>query len=145
MNSNNSEVGDRIDSYCTKCRLWLEHTIIVKIGTEIKNVKCMTCNGIHKYRSHIPGIKRKTLKDRAVFKISSSHTTKKIDKEWEEFMAKSESANQRPYMMQDSYKTGEIINHKKFGLGIVTGTEGHNKIKVLFENGPKMLVCNKKL
>ncbi len=144
MNSKNNEVCDRIDSYCTKCRLWLEHIIVVKTGAEIKKIKCMTCNGIHKYRSQIPGIKEKTLKDRGTSKTSSSRAIRKTDKDWEELMAKVVAENQRPYSMQEFYKTGEIINHKKFGLGMVTAIEGDYKMKVLFEKGHTLLVCNKK-
>ncbi len=143
MISKNIVVGGRIDSYCTKCRLWLEHTIVAIVGSEIKKVECKTCGGIHKYRGHLPGITGKTPNAKGAAKTPSSRAIQKIDKHWEEFMAKATSVTSRPYQMQDTYKVGDIINHTTFGLGMVTEIDGLHKMHVLFEDGPKVLACNR--
>ncbi len=143
MNSKIIEVGSRIDSYCTKCRLWLEHTIVAMVRGEIKKVECRTCVGTHQYRSHPPGITEKTSK---VTRLSSHPVNQKknVDKDWEEFMAKVAYVSPRPYQMKETYKVGEIVNHTTFGLCMVTSIEGPYKIKVLFEKGSKVLACNRK-
>ncbi len=51
----------------------------------------------------------------------------------------------RSYQIQETYTVGEVINHKTFGVGVVTDTEGPNKIRVLFETGPNVLACNRNL
>ncbi len=144
MNMKNIEVAGRIDSYCTKCRLWLEHTIVAILGSEIKKVECRTCGGIHKYRRSLPGIKSNTTTVRGSAKTPSSHAIqKKVDDHWENILDKITSAAPRFYQMRESYKVGDVINHTKFGLGMVTSIKGAYKIRVLFENGPKVLVCNR--
>lgn len=45
----------------------------------------------------------------------------------------------RRYSMNGSYKEDEIIEHYKFGIGIVLSLI-HNNIKVLFMDGPRILI-----
>ena len=45
-----------------------------------------------------------------------------------------------PYKASARFSTGEIIDHKTFGIGFVLGETGLNKIEVLFESGRKLLV-----
>ena len=42
--------GSEIDSWCTKCKLDLNHRIIAMNGTKIVRVECLTCRGHHAYR-----------------------------------------------------------------------------------------------
>lgn len=48
----------------------------------------------------------------------------------------------RTYSIEDSYKPGEFLKHPKFGLGLVREIRSKTKVEVLFEEGPKRLVCN---
>ena len=47
-----------------------------------------------------------------------------------------------PYTMEGSYKTDDVINHKTFGKGIVTGVS-YQKMDVAFADAPRMLVCDR--
>ena len=49
--------GGEVDSYCTKCRLVLNHRIIAMVGPLPKKVECSTCNSHHTYRPYAPGQK----------------------------------------------------------------------------------------
>ncbi len=44
--------------------------------------------------------------------------------------------------MKGSFKKDEIIDHPKFGLGIVSSVIQEHKIEILFKEGPKLLVQN---
>lgn len=46
----------------------------------------------------------------------------------------------KPYNTADRYKSGDVINHKKFGVGFVVAESGSNKIEVLFKAGRKLLI-----
>src|SRR6185436_14531339 len=44
-----------IDSWCTKCRLVLNHRVIAMVGTKPVRVECSTCGSHHNYRAGAPG------------------------------------------------------------------------------------------
>src|ERR1700689_1165734 len=49
--------GGEVDSYCTKCRMVLNHRIIAMVGNTPRKVECSTCNSHHLYRARPPGEK----------------------------------------------------------------------------------------
>ena len=57
MPSKTLRAGGEVDSYCTKCRLVLNHRIIAMIGNTPRKVECSTCNSHHLYRARPPGEK----------------------------------------------------------------------------------------
>ncbi len=57
---------------------------------------------------------------------------------WAEHMAKNEGAAFTPYAVTSKYQKGALIEHAKFGKGVVTQVEG-TKIEVCFESGHKKL------
>ena len=40
---------------------------------------------------------------------------------------------------------GEMMEHTVFGLGVVTADKGSNKIEVLFEEGPKVMLHDRQV
>lgn len=59
------------------------------------------------------------------------------DPNWEEVTSKAGAAF-LPYVMSTRFAKGQLIDHSKFGKGIVTAIEGAN-ILVLFKDGKKKL------
>ena len=57
MSSKPLRAGGEVDSYCTKCRMVLNHRIIAMVGTIPRKVECSTCNSHHLYRARPPGEK----------------------------------------------------------------------------------------
>ncbi|NUQ72430.1 MAG: hypothetical protein HUU21_02640 [Polyangiaceae bacterium] len=57
---------------------------------------------------------------------------------WAEHMAGKENATFTPYALTSKYEKGALIQHPKFGKGIVTQVEG-TKVEVCFEEGTKKL------
>ena len=45
------------------------------------------------------------------------------------------------YDMKASYQVGDLVNHPKFGLGVVRQLVGPNKVEIVFEEGAKLLRC----
>src|SRR5512135_321912 len=43
--------GGDVDSYCTKCKLILEHFVVAMVGGAVVKVKCKTCGGIHNFKN----------------------------------------------------------------------------------------------
>lgn len=51
------KTGGEVDSWCTKCRMVLNHRIIAMVGPKPVRVECSTCGSHHNYRARAPGEK----------------------------------------------------------------------------------------
>ena len=135
--SDRTPIAKDIITICSRCKLELNH-IVVRHNTEgvVDRVKCHTCGFEHKYKP----VKKKAATTR---KRKSPVRKKSPEKEYETLMEKNMGVVPVPYSMKASFSQGEIIDHKTFGKGIITGTS-HERIDVLFQNGVKTLAADKK-
>lgn len=130
-------VGKEVLSYCGSCKLPLAHMIIaMKSATTIAKVQCKTCGATHAYRDPA---KSSTTKRKAPGKTRAKKVS--ISDLWMERMgqAKTKSKN---YTIRESFQLGDIIDHKKFGPGIVDQVSD-DKIEVIFRFEIKTLVHNR--
>ena len=131
--------GKEVLSYCGKCKLPLAHIIVsMKDSATIGKVTCKTCNATHAYKD--PATKTKKVKS----KTAGGRTRKKsisVGELWIEQMNKA-SGKARAYGIREVFAVGEIIDHKKFGPGIVQEII-EDKIEVLFQHELKLLVHSK--
>ena len=137
MNTNYS-VGGYVESWCTKCKLELGHTIVAMVDNMPKKVKCDTCNGQHNYRT--------SPSEKSPAKIKKT-TRKKLTSEatYDELMAQLTGGNiahAEKYSLNGNFKKDQIIDHPKFGIGIVLSVIQNNKIEMLFKDGSKLLAQN---
>jgi protein subunit release factor A len=136
--TNSSSVGGDIDAWCTKCKLELGHTIIAIIDNLPKKVKCNTCNAQHNFRAKPVKRSRTKLK-------SSTRKTRSKETTYEEYLSRltgGDPANSIRYNTKGNFREDQIIDHLKFGIGIVLSVIEVNKIKILFKDGPKLLIQN---
>jgi hypothetical protein len=47
------------------------------------------------------------------------------------------------YEMTSKYSANDVIEHPSFGRGVVLEQIDGNKIKVIFENSERVLICNR--
>lgn len=134
---NNLKVGSNVDSWCTKCRLVLAHTIEAIAFGIIKRVQCNTCKGKHQYKSSEPGT-QKPVAQKATRVSAPKVVSSKTD--YTRAITGRDFAKAIDYSTSKSYKNGELINHVKFGLGVVVGAKDAQKVEVLFSDGPKILL-----
>jgi DNA-directed RNA polymerase subunit M/transcription elongation factor TFIIS len=130
MQEKNS-AGKNIESYCTKCNLNLDHTIIAMAGETIAKVKCKTCGSAHKFRD--PAIPQKVRKPR--IKKGSAEATAEII--WEAGIADAKG-KERDYSMAMKYRIGDVVNHSTFGKGIVLKLYA-NKCDMLFKDRERLM------
>ena len=124
---------------CTKCKLETMHVVVVhNLEGIVDKVKCKTCGSEHKYRPDKKIVPAKTLKN------NKRRVTKKEDfaKEFERLAEKFKEKEPVTYSMSGSFKTHEVIDHKTFGMGIVTSVS-YQKMEVAFCEGPRILVCDR--
>jgi len=129
--------GKEVLSYCGKCKLPLAHTIIsMKDTSTIGKVQCKTCQANHMYKD--PATKAKKVKSAKKTRRTSKKSVS-VGELWTEQMGKADNGKATPYSIRSEFKNGEIIDHKKFGPGIVQ-TVVDDKIEVLFQHELKLLV-----
>ncbi len=152
--------GDRIESRCTRCQDRTGHIIVAMVGGEIIKVECCACGSTHKYypirteKSIQPTVKRvkagASRKD--VMKTSNAHETRSKSKAisdaianesaWRKEMERPSAPEARPYSIDMLLAKQDIVNHPHFGLGVVIETIGHDKAKILFKDGTRLLRCS---
>jgi len=149
-------VGGNIDGWCTRCKLILAHTIEAVVGDTIKRVHCNTCLSKHVYRAYEPGCAPKVMCSASLQSKASLPSNKKSSakkktgvaglvraSDFEAVMKGRDISLAKRYSFKDYYGTGDMVQHINFGLGIVTADKGANKIEVLFQEGPKVLIHGK--
>lgn len=136
------KVGDDIDSKCLpSCGpgLVLAHTIVAMDGDKIVKVKCNTCNKTHTYRSpdsasEATAAKRKNARK----KREEAAAAASVDFE---ALAKNVDLTQaEQYSIKNSLDVHQVVEHPKFGTGIVFSLKEDRKAEVVFRDGPRLLV-----
>ena len=142
--------GKEIECFCTRCKLVLDHTIIAVLAGQPVKVICKTCHSERKYRpvekpaakgksaaAATPGAKPKTTKPRTTTPVITAH---QLEQAWLDMVGVSRRANavERPFSLATTFKKDEIIQHSKFGDGVVKTIDG-NKMTVVFKDGERVM------
>lgn len=124
------EAGNAVVSYCTKCRLVLDHVVVAVVDTEIAKVQCKTCGSKHKFRDPSEVKKPRTVK-------KQEDAAKAAETLWESCLAAAKG-RERSYDMSGRYRVGEVVVHDTFGKGIVRKIY-MNKCDVLFKDKERLM------
>ncbi len=124
--------GDNIASWCTRCKLNLDHTIVAMTDELVVKVKCRTCGSTHKFRDPADAPKARTPKARSAGGASAAGSR------WETALAES-NGKSFPYTMDGKYRVGDCVIHERFGKGIVLKLHV-NKCDVLFQDQERLMV-----
>ncbi len=122
--------GENIASYCTKCKMVLDHAIVAMDGETIAKVKCKTCGSAHKYRSAADAKPARTAKKK-------ENATKTAEALWESCLVEAKG-KERAYDMAVKYRIGDIVLHNTFGKGVVRKLY-YNKCDVLFKDKERLM------
>lgn len=140
--------GGEIDSWCTKCKLVLNHRIIAMVSTRPVRVECSTCGSHHNYRPRAPGEKAPatgtTRAPRATTSRGASVTRAQQaaldrEREWEKAVSGKTVAEFRPYRVSETFAEGDLIRHTRFGDGVVVRVIDTRKVEILFKDEPRTL------
>jgi hypothetical protein len=125
-------IGQNIDSYCGKCKLSLDHTIMTMEGEAAAKVRCKTCGTMHKFKSPLDA--QKVRKPRAEKGAGEAATTEIV---WAAGLAAAKG-KERDYSMASRYRIGDIVNHQTFGKGVVVKLYA-NKCDMLFKDRERLM------
>jgi hypothetical protein len=146
------KAGGEVDSWCTKCRLFLNHRIIAMVGSKPARVECSTCNSHHNYRGAAPGEKPETSAKSNAKRVGVSPGVprtrgptkaeqERISREqsWEKAVSGKSPSAFKPYRVSGTFQYGELIRHPKFGDGVVTRIADAHKVEILFKDESRTL------
>lgn len=132
--------GHDIDTYCSRCKLDLAHVIIALSAGQPVRVLCKTCNSEHAFRKP----KRKTTgvtKRAASKKSTTSAPQGPLSTEaYHQMLSGRDLSRSRRYTIKETFEVDDVVDHKKFGIGLVTKMLGDQKIEVTFREGVKILI-----
>ena len=138
-------VAGEVDSWCTKCRLVLNHRIVSMKANKAYQVECLTCRSTHLWRGTAPGEKPAPSlgSDRppksAAGRASRIPGPTRHVQTWEKAIAGKGMNEFKPYEVGRTFKEGDLVRHKKFGDGLVTRVIDAHKVEVLFKDEAKTL------
>jgi hypothetical protein len=127
-----------IVAYCVSCKMDLAHTVVAMNGETVKRVLCNTCNKEHIFRTP-KGESTPTSRKKPVGKKRTKKTVAP-DVLWEKAMDSAQDLPSNLYTFNGSFESGEKIDHKTFGLGLITKLIQPNKMEVIFKEGTKLMI-----
>lgn len=130
-------VGKDVDSWCTRCKLVLAHTIEAVAGGKITRVHCNTCKSQHAYRPKAPST---ATRGRASATGGRKEGKAAPRNDYESLMRGKDPASARRYVLAERFATNQLIRHPQFGLGVVKNIKDSDKIEVAFADTVRMLV-----
>jgi hypothetical protein len=136
-NSAQTSVAKETLSYCTSCKMDLNHVIVAMKGDRIAKVQCLTCKKEHMYKAP-KGVTTPKAKKKKADADQPTHTS--IEAEWEKLMSTHKNAQAKPYNTKGFFVLGDKIQHPTFGEGIVGKLIYPNKLEVIFRTDLKVLI-----
>jgi hypothetical protein len=145
--------GGEVDSYCTKCRLVLNHRIIAMdvpaAPNTPKKVECSTCGSHHLYRPNPPGFRAepearrsgasepRAPRQTSVTRAEAARQDR--EKSWEKATIGRALTDFKSYRVTATFREGDLVRHSKFGDGVVTRIVDPSKVEILFKDETRML------
>ena len=140
------EVGKEVESQCRPCKSDTIHVITIIDGEKIKKVMCKSCNATHAYNPPVDenaeSEKPKRGRPRKTDDARKPITRRRGKKDWATLISKIEDDQIVDYDINKDYSEIEAIQHKTFGVGVITKILTDNKIEVVFEENKKILAQN---
>jgi hypothetical protein len=144
------KVAGEVDSFCTKCRLLLNHRIVSMKAGKAYQVECLTCRSTHLWRAHAPGEKAAANGTNGTTRGAGSASSAagrssrvtpamRHEQSWEKAIAGKGVHEFKSYNVGGSFKEGDLLRHKKFGDGLVMRVIDAHKVEVLFKDEAKTL------
>ncbi len=136
-----SSVAGETLSYCTSCKMDLNHVIVAMKGDKVIKVQCLTCKKEHAFRP-IKGATEPQAPKASKAKKAASEDTENhsIEIEWEKLMSAHRDLPGKPYSTKGHFTLGDKLNHPTFGDGIVGKLIYPNKLEVIFRHDVKVLI-----
>jgi hypothetical protein len=132
-------VGGDIDAWCTRCKRQASHTVLAMDGGEPVRVMCASCKSQHNYRAERIKPKSTGSRKRSAAAKKSAPRPSPAGA-WEQAKKDKDLEKLRAYNPKETYLIDQVIQHAKFGIGVVLEVRQGGKITVIFEDDTRTLV-----
>jgi hypothetical protein len=130
--------GGDVDTFCNRCKLVLAHVIVAMENSRIVRVTCKTCKAEHAYK-HEPATATRAPAARKATGTGRGRAVSPATLYERAVQGHDLSQGQR-YRITHNFAEGDVVDHVKFGLGLVTRELADSKIEVTFPEGVRVLV-----
>ncbi len=132
----NLKAGDEVNAWCTKCHEMRLHKVkaVDPKGEKAPRVICMCPKQTE--RNFRPNPPKSHQKKRATKRVADGSNP------WEDMSKEQDTSNARSYTIHDHFVIGEIIDHRRYGIGFVLDAVDATKIIVAFEDKKRVMICN---
>jgi hypothetical protein len=149
-NTDRAGVATHIVTYCSKCAHDTNHVVVAQ-GEDgfVARVKCIVCGSEHKYKridSKFRGgnslgsaTKNRNLGPKGISRSTASYDLRL----WEEALAGVKNKVPENYLISGVFDKGDLLYHSSMGEGVFLKSYD-NKIEVIFKDGIRILVHNRK-
>jgi len=134
------KVGQEVQAHCKKCKADRLHKVTVIKEGKIKKVMCSSCLSTHAYRKP----KKSGEPGAAVTVAKIRKTTRRGVKDWATLVADVDEKSATNYKLSGDFSNTVALQHKIFGLGIITKVLSPDKIEVVFKKKTAILAQNLK-
>jgi RNase P subunit RPR2 len=137
------EIGMEVEALCNKCKGATVHVVVAIKSQDMVRVMCKACQSLHRFKAPESKTARKAgklLKAKKAKLTPEARETKK----WNKLLLAADREKAVAYSMSQGYAENDVIQHTKFGIGVVVKILDPSKISVVFEGGLKNMVQNHK-
>jgi hypothetical protein len=135
------EIGIEVEALCNKCRAATVHVVVAIKSQDMVRVMCKVCESLHRFKAPDAKAAPKAAKLAKVKKAKLTPEARE-SKKWNKLLLSADREKAVAYSMSHGYAENDIIQHDKFGLGVVVKILDPSKISVVFEAGLKNMVQN---
>lgn len=143
MTAQKPQVGEIIESFCRRCNDRTGHAIVSFMDGSVAKVQCRACGSVHKHRAEkarTGSTSSRSSKSKSKSR-SKDHQQPAIDPRWQEQIESRDTHQAKPYSLDCQCVKNELLEHSRFGTGVVQELVAPNKVRVLFQEGEKLLRC----
>jgi hypothetical protein len=145
--------SSEVDAWCTRCRMDLLHRVIAVHNGKIIRVECRTCGGHHTFRqpktplAQRGAAARKSPSDKtrkatsmpSPRRAAIAETERQREEAWQKTVLGQPISSFKAYRASQTFGTGDLIRHGKFGDGYIVRVIDRQKVEVMFKDGPRTL------
>ncbi|MDR2160716.1 MAG: hypothetical protein LBO77_01015 [Desulfovibrio sp.] len=132
--------GDHITAWCGRCNDVTGHIVLLILNGVVARVECRACGSVHRHRRN-PGEEAPAENRRPSLPARGAGRSGEAKSAWGEAMRRHEGEGARPYAMDGVFSPRSLILHPVFGRGEVLEVLRPDKMRVLFQEGVKVLRC----
>ncbi len=142
--------GSPINAYCANCKSDQNHVVLEVDGVQVRLVRCETCSNEGEFRAPRAktkaglqeALRRKTMPP-PPRKRATRRRTETPEETFQKLVEGRDLSTAEPYSIKSPFQVSDLIDHPKFGVGIVTAIADVQKVKVFFEDGERVMICNR--